>query len=924
MTVSWNWPGSRWWRVDLHTHSPASHDFGTEHDRSTKDWAAWVGAARNQGLDAVAITDHNTPDGIGGLQEAARATGDFVVYPGIELTVGGIHLLCVLDPTRTRDHVLALLAQLGITPDKHGQHDATSSKTILQAIDIATELGALVIAAHVNGPKGLLVVLEGEERIKALRHPHLAGAELSPPPPDPSGWLDPASPSVQSWLDGSRPEIQRSIPQLWCSDSHCLDHAARGSTWVKMTRPDLDGLRLALYDGASSLRRHASGVEPNQYSANVIESISVHHAKYMGQPQALQVLLNPWLNAIIGSRGTGKSTLVDLFRLALGRDTELPEGGEGALRAAFDKRACVPVARGDAGLLRADTVVEIGYRKDGERFVITWAQGARAARIARLDGSALVQEEGDVRERFPVRIYSQKQLFDLARDPGALLSVIDDTAEVLGEELLRTRREAESKYLSLCADARALRLQAAELPRRRAALEDVRRKIALLEKGGHAKALNDYRMRRQQDDAWQETRSAVAQGIAQLEASTRAIEVTVPEALPELADNEFDALRRAYAATAESVETLRDIVVAVVGEADEKLNLVADGADLAAWKLTLASAQAEYARITEELRQAGIANPDEYRDLLDRAAEIEAEIKALESKSDDADERAREATTELTAYRRARDELSARRATFSASVSQATGHGADDGQTLVRVEIGRCTELDALEPFIRDTLGVVRFDLDLEQMVGRIAASTKGDGWSPGALDDVVKELRDLVEGQATAWPAVDRRFEAALRRLQPERVDRLALYAPDDRVDVSFWDDRARNGQWRKLSQGSPGQQTAALLAFVLGYGTEPIILDQPEDDLDSTLIYELLVQRLRERKRGRQIIVVTHNANIVVHGDAELVVSLEVNNGQTRVCLSAGLQERTTRDEICRVLEGGREAFESRYRRMTPGAKR
>ena len=140
----------------------------------------------------------------------------------------------------------------------------------------------------------------------------------------------------------------------------------------------------------------------------------------------------------------------------------------------------------------------------------------------------------------------------------------------------------------------------------------------------------------------------------------------------------------------------------------------------------------------------------------------------------------------------------------------------------------------------------------------------------------------------------------------------------PDDAVEVSFKDRSASN--WKPLTQGSPGQQTAALLAFVLGYGSEPIILDQPEDDLDNTLIYELLVSSLRETKTKRQVIVVTHNPNIVVHGDAELVISLKAAKGQSSIDCQGGLQERDVRDVICSVMEGGREAFESRYKRIIP----
>src|SRR5690606_8518936 len=97
-------------------------------------------------------------------------------------------------------------------------------------------------------------------------------------------------------------------------------------TWVKMGAPSIDGLRLALRDGPLSVRRSDSEVgDPNEHAALVLESIEVAGARYMGRPEAFTLELNPWLNAIVGGRGTGKSTTVEFLRLALGRENELPE-----------------------------------------------------------------------------------------------------------------------------------------------------------------------------------------------------------------------------------------------------------------------------------------------------------------------------------------------------------------------------------------------------------------------------------------------------------------------------------------------------------------------------------------------------------------------------------------------------------------------
>jgi len=117
-------------------------------------------------------------------------------------------------------------------------------------------------------------------------------------------------------------------------------------------------------------------------------------------------------------------------------------------------------------------------------------------------------------------------------------------------------------------------------------------------------------------------------------------------------------------------------------------------------------------------------------------------------------------------------------------------------------------------------------------------------------------------------------------------------------------------------------------MLSFVLHQGMEPLVLDQPEDDLDTEWISELVVRQLRASRWTRQVIVVTHNANIPVNADAERVVVLENKSDAIHVRTSEGeagvpvkhvgaLENELVRSDIQRIMEGGVEAFVRRERR-------
>ena len=146
------------------------------------------------------------------------------------------------------------------------------------------------------------------------------------------------------------------------------------------------------------------------------------------------------------------------------------------------------------------------------------------------------------------------------------------------------------------------------------------------------------------------------------------------------------------------------------------------------------------------------------------------------------------------------------------------------------------------------------------------------------------------------------------------DTLSSLVRIVPEDRVNIKI----VEASKEIDINDGSPGQKSAAILAFILNSGDNPLIIDQPEDDLDNSLIYSLIVKSIRRMKSKRQIIIVTHNPNIPVLGDAEGIFILDRNSdGKVtfRKNKKAGcIEEKVIKEGICEIMEGGKSAFKKR----------
>ncbi len=119
-----------------------------------------------------------------------------------------------------------------------------------------------------------------------------------------------------------------------------------------------------------------------------------------------------------------------------------------------------------------------------------------------------------------------------------------------------------------------------------------------------------------------------------------------------------------------------------------------------------------------------------------------------------------------------------------------------------------------------------------------------------------------------------------------------------------------------KPLQNTSFGERCGIVMGIVLVAGTNPIVIDQPEDNLDGKFISNVLVPLLRKQKRNRQIILITRDANIVIGGDSELIEILEEDDDRT-ILIPSTIENKSNRSRYIWILDGGEQAFQQREKK-------
>jgi len=860
------------------------------------------------GFDCVAITDHNSGQWIDTLKEELAAMDEqkpagyrpLTLFPGVEITVsGGVHVLALFDPATRGDKIVRLLSKCEFE-GAEGETEDCTRKSCSEVIEIIAEESGIPILAHADGLAGVFQVQKGVTLKQTLRAEGLLAMEIV---------------NATYTIPGIYSELRLNLACVVGSDAHHPSKVGTSFTWVKMQSPNLNALRLALHDCEDGVKRHgASRIHPNEIGHRFhLRRMTVSNGQKAGNGSGLDIQFSPWMTTVIGGRGSGKSSVLDFLRIALGKTEGMPPEVEKE----FDNFNRIPRFRGDLGMLRSNTIIRLEVAKDGRDIALIWQNGAWTQEELNGTGEWVgAGNPGDVPRRFPVRIFSQKQLYEMTKQPNVILNLIDDRWD---KRLWLTKRDTlVSEWLRVCREMRQVVKEIANIGQTRAELDDVKAKIRIFEDSGHKEVLGRYHSVKTTKQSLTSKTEAIS------DASTRFEEFCNGLPTIKLEQTITDAIGK------ESTESL-EAILADFGDLTTKLRQItkefetlterwSKALDTIPWKNDFDGACEKYEKLKTELKEAGGTDISEYSSLVEQRRALQEKVNKLSEY---------EAT--LMALRSEEGSLK---------------KDLDTHERLLRTERQRIIsswvqpgEGEQIRITLQDMGDLISAQSGLRQLIRKPGEEftndiyrSHDDGRSEGLLAELIDKTEPqnrwqklaearltLLEASGTAPRGLDRRFGRHLEQLRantPEDLDRLAVWVPEDKIKLELVQP---NGTPEDIEMGSAGQRTAGLLGLILSLDDSPLIIDQPEDDLESRLISSLVVTGVRFLKQRQQVIVVTHNPNIPVNGAAEQIVEMRFFSGQIRTGAMGALQNAEIRRAVCEVMEGGKEALDKRYFRIS-----
>lgn len=872
--------GALFRRADLHIHS-----FGEAGSYDVTDATmipeGIVDTAIAERLDLIAITDHNQIANIRPALKCAEGTG-LLVIPGVELSTPQGHLLVYFE---TPDQLQRFFGKLTISDDRKACHN-----TIPQCLRFAEEFNGFGICAHIELDSGLEKAHPKFDAFKqeVFNCSNLLGLEIS-------------NASNSAWFSHDDQDQNRrncvaarcrtlgledgvDLAKVMSSDAHTLNALGRNAsgnrklTRIKMEALTFASLRIALMDAAARVRLE------DLIPASVPRFVGIKLEGGFLKDQVVH--FSPNLTCIIGGRGAGKSTLLESLRAASGNAAE-------------------------------STIIDSEVWPDAISLVYEDEVGQRHT-LTRSKLCEVTNGDPDGPTAVAIESYGQGETADTIQhcdeDPSILLRFLDgfidfgelrNQDEAMRDAILTNQTVIETLQQSInqigpTEKAKGIAdTQVAVLKKQNAT-----QVVELEEKLARERRFRDGLKRNLGDLLTSITNSLTGVDLRKLTADVDGTGLAVGKA-------EFDLVKALVDSLATEIETLSGQFKQKVVDANDKI-----AAQLQIWITREKATQEKIEELRRDLEKQNIKLDMAFiRKVTKDAADLQARLTELKKSQP----KQQEAFKERRRLLQERVDLRARifnaRQAFATTMNINLAAAVVDYRVKVQFHEGLLTP--EMEELIKTTMNwrtsqvpraaLIAAVLSPVRLLAAVSAKdasaleqlSDADGnrvFSKGDAADIIQKLGE--------WQA-----RCALERIAFEDRPEIKVTRVIDKPDGT------KVHQVRDFERLSLGQQQAILLTVLLfSKSRVPLIIDQPEDNLDGEFIYKTVVRSLRSIKEHRQVIIVTHNPNIAVLGDAELIIPLRGASEVSVIRDRGSIDTTATKDIVCTILEGSQKAFKRR----------
>ncbi|MDE0183931.1 MAG: phosphoesterase [Candidatus Poribacteria bacterium] len=850
---------------------------------------AVVDKAADMDVSVLAITNHNDVSGVPVFRDAAARRG-IKVFPGFELTSSeGIHILCIYPLTSTESELGRFLGEFGIR--KTVPSSKLSSQSFPVILRSVRDQGGITIAAHVTSDKGLFRVLDGQAQIKAWRTSDLLAIQIPKQVKD-------LHQRDRMIVQNKNPDYCRDLPvseELAIAVVNANDimksedlDAPSATCWIKMSEISIEGLRQAFLDPGSRIRLNPQ--EGELESENHAELVAM--AWEGGFLDGTGVHFNQNLNVLLGGRGAGKSTVIESVRYVLG----LEAIGEDA-RKAHQGIVRQVLCSGTKISLLAKCIRPRLQKYTIERTV----PNPPVVRDENGQLSNLPPEEVIPR----VEVYGQHEISELTNSPEKLTQLLNRFVEgdaSLDERKAEIRRDLEKNRRSIV----DVRDELGQIDDRLATLPALEETLERYRQAGLEARLHEQSLLVREEGVL----DSIPERMRTFDECLGLLRQEIPidraflsqRALSDLPGGEI------LADANEVLENLNNEIEQIANVLEDSLRRANAGIDSikSRWNVRKREVQEAYEHILRELQKSAVDGEEFIR--------LRREIERLQPLRQRQSQLQR-SENEHMARRRALlaewEDLKAEEFRFLNKAAVEVGEKLRDR---VQVEVTAAGNREPLFNLLRDEIGGRLSEaiqtleqtrhLSLPQLVG---------AFRTGA--ETIREVYRISSAQAERiTKASDDVFM---------KIEELDLF-PTTEIQLNTAP-AGKPPKWQALRELSKGQKATAVLLLLLLESDAPLIVDQPEDDLDNRFISEDIVPKMREEKRRRQFLFSTHNANIPVLGDAELILGLtamgEAGEDESREGIAqiepghmGSIDSQTVQGLVKDLLEGGKDAFETR----------